>query len=226
MTARLLANENFPAPSVAHLRERGHDVLAKLRLAQAATVVTLLLLAAAVGLTWYGPRSTSVTLEVERKSLPNVCGKLASSADGYMDIEPSASAPVPYAYRFALCHEMAHVALEHVDASRSELRAVGSEDYEALLASQQQELEADRFRLELQIKSIPDSTQLVTALASAVYFVHITGLLDARLMLLAHLVDYESWNIAYTHPPALERVFDLMGGGTSWRLGRGVQGRP
>ena len=66
----------------------------KLWLAQAATVVTLLLLTAAVGLTWYGPRSTPVILEVERKSLPNVCGKLASSADGYIDIKPSASAPV------------------------------------------------------------------------------------------------------------------------------------
>jgi hypothetical protein len=28
MKPRLLANENFPAPSVRHLRDRGYDVLA------------------------------------------------------------------------------------------------------------------------------------------------------------------------------------------------------
>lgn len=66
----------------------------KLRLAKGATIVTLILLAAAVGLTWYGPRSTSVILNVERKSLPNVCGKLVSSGNGYMDIKPSSSEAV------------------------------------------------------------------------------------------------------------------------------------
>ena len=71
--------------------ELARKAVSKLRLAQAATLATLLLLAVAVGLTWYGPRSTSVILEVERKSLPNVCGKLVSSEDGYMDIKPSAS---------------------------------------------------------------------------------------------------------------------------------------
>ena len=65
--------------------------VSRLHLAQAATLATLLLLAAAIGLTWYGPRSASVILDVERKSLPNLCGKLVSSKDGYIDIKPSAS---------------------------------------------------------------------------------------------------------------------------------------
>lgn len=70
------------------------ETASKLRRAQVTTIATLLLLAGAVGLTWYGPRSTSVTLNVERTSLPNVCGKLLSSANGYMDVKPSASEPI------------------------------------------------------------------------------------------------------------------------------------
>jgi hypothetical protein len=65
-----------------------------LRLAQAATILTLALLATAVGLTWYGPRSVSVIVNVERKSMPNVCGKLVSSKDGDMDIKPAGLEPV------------------------------------------------------------------------------------------------------------------------------------
>lgn len=45
MTARLLANENFPAPSVAHLRERGHDVLAIAEVARSLSDVEVLALA-------------------------------------------------------------------------------------------------------------------------------------------------------------------------------------
>jgi hypothetical protein len=65
-----------------------------LRLAQVATILTLALLATAVGLTWYGPRSVSVIVNVERKSMPNVCGKLVSSKDGDMDIKPAGLEPV------------------------------------------------------------------------------------------------------------------------------------
>lgn len=125
-----------------------------------------------------------------------------------------------YAYRFALCHEIAHVALEHVDASPTDLRSVGGEDLAVLRASQQQELEADRFGLHLQIKSLPES-ELITGVASAVYFVHITGLRDARLMLLSHLVDHERWKIAYTHPPSLHRLVGLMGAADGLRGGWG-----
>jgi hypothetical protein len=63
----------------------------RLRRARVATIATLLLLAGAIGLTWYGHRSPVVTLDVERKSLPKICGKLMASKDGYIDIKPSAS---------------------------------------------------------------------------------------------------------------------------------------
>jgi hypothetical protein len=65
--------------------------IASLRRAQIATIITLVFLVGAIGLTWYGPRSTSVYLEVERPSEPKICGKLASSTDGYMDIDVPAT---------------------------------------------------------------------------------------------------------------------------------------
>lgn len=127
-----------------------------------------------------------------------------------------------YTYRFALCHEMAHVALEHVDGSPTELRKAASGEVAVLQASQQQELEADRFGLHLQVKSLPDRSQHESALASAVYFIHVTGLLDLRLMLLAHLVEANAWKIAYTHPPAMQRVFNLMGAAEALGTGLGA----
>jgi hypothetical protein len=157
---------------------------------------------------------------------PRACSALATTLDWIssptsapvypqFDLSPQqehvAHAFAAFAYRFALCHEMAHIVLEHVDVSPAELQKVRDADVSVLGVSQRQELEADRFGLQLQINSLLDNTQLVTALASAVYFVHITGLIDGRLMLLAHLVDHTKWKIAYTHPPALQRVLNLMG---------------
>jgi uncharacterized protein DUF955 len=115
-----------------------------------------------------------------------------------------------FAYRFALCHEIAHVALNHVGQGSTAFKSLGNNKISVFRASQQQELEADQFALELQINSLPDNSQFVTALSSSVYFVHITALLDARLMLLAYLVDYLAWKIELTHPPALARVLNLM----------------
>jgi hypothetical protein len=66
----------------------------RLRRAQASTIATLALVAVAVGLTWYGPRSASVILKVERRSLPTVCGKLVSSSDGTIDLKPLSSGPI------------------------------------------------------------------------------------------------------------------------------------
>ena len=124
-----------------------------------------------------------------------------------------------YAFRFALCHEMAHVALGHFDGGTSELRTVAREEIEVFRVSQLHELEADRLGLEFQFKSLPDDTQIVTGLASAVYFVHVIRLLDVRLMLLAHLVDHMSWKIEYSHPPYPHRLLNLEG--TAERLYRG-----
>jgi hypothetical protein len=67
---------------------------ARLRVARAATLVTIALLAAAVGLTWYAPRTTSVMLDIERKGLPEICGKLKSSQGGYVDLQPAGSGTV------------------------------------------------------------------------------------------------------------------------------------
>jgi hypothetical protein len=67
---------------------------ARLRLARAATLVTLALLAGAVGLTWYAPRTASVMLNVERKGMPEICGKLKTSQEGYVDLQPAGSGTV------------------------------------------------------------------------------------------------------------------------------------
>ena len=124
--------------------------------------------------------------------------------------EQVATAFADYAYRFALCHEMAHVALGHVEEGPLDHRLIDGENYEVLQLSQQRELEADRFGLDLQFRSLPDSTQTVIGLSSAIYFFHIAGLRNARLMLLSTLVDEYSWKIAHTHPPELLRLAILM----------------
>lgn len=67
----------------------GTKTISNLRWARRATIATMILVALAVGLTWYGPRSVSAILNVERKSLPDVCGKLVSSKDGDIDVKPS-----------------------------------------------------------------------------------------------------------------------------------------
>jgi hypothetical protein len=67
----------------------GTKTVSNLLWARRATIATVILVALAVGLTWYGPRPAFVILNVERKSLPNVCGKLVSSQNGEMEIKPS-----------------------------------------------------------------------------------------------------------------------------------------
>jgi hypothetical protein len=61
----------------------------KLRRAQILTVAALGLLAAAVGVTWYGPRPDSPLVDVSRNGAPDVCGNLVASADGNVDIKPA-----------------------------------------------------------------------------------------------------------------------------------------
>lgn len=62
--------------------------------ARAATIVTLTLLVLAVAITWYAPRTPSVLLSAGRKDQPDLCGKMASLTNGYLDLKPSNSAPV------------------------------------------------------------------------------------------------------------------------------------
>lgn len=112
-----------------------------------------------------------------------------------------------YSYRFLLCHEMAHVALEHLEGLDT------STDKETVYrASQEKEIEADRFALTLQVRSLPDPSQTVTALAAPMYWLRFNELFDGyRLALLAHLVDEHAWDIEYSHPPVLRRLLGLMG---------------
>ena len=67
----------------------GTKTISNLRWAQRATIAMVILVASAVGLTWVRSRSASAILNLERKSLPNVCGKLVSSKDGDIDVKPS-----------------------------------------------------------------------------------------------------------------------------------------
>jgi hypothetical protein len=135
----------------------------------------------------------------------NLTPRQAHVASGFADC----------AYRFALCHEMAHVALGHLDAdagSSLERRSVGGEDLEFLRLSQNLEVDADNLGLELHYRSLPDHVRVVPGLVSAVYFCHATALaLDIRLMLLSGLVDEYEWKISRTHPPVLERLMRLIG---------------
>ena len=68
--------------------------VSRLKQAQLAMILALILLMGALGLTWYGPRSTAVIIEIERQTLPKVCGELLLSNDGYIDIKLSSSQPL------------------------------------------------------------------------------------------------------------------------------------
>jgi len=126
-----------------------------------------------------------------------------------------------YAMRFALCHEIAHVALEHEPVHDFELEA-GAAQRSIVEFSQNQEREADRYGLQLQIASLPQRDQLVNAIASAAYMIHAVELLNLRLMLLARLIDSTRWRARVTHPPLLERTFRQMGAAESVVPGGGA----
>ena len=127
----------------------------------------------------------------------------------------AAKAIADYAYQFNLCHEMAHIALGH------QPQRVGEQDTDALHISQEQELSADRFGLEMQFRSLPDATQVVNGLAGAIYLHHALGLVAARLSLLSGMVDEYRWTITHTHPPALARIFALAIAAEGLRAGSG-----
>ena len=63
--------------------------LAKLKKAKFLTLASLILLALAVGLTWYGPRAAKFTLQLDRVSAPSVCGAVIGSDAGYLDLKPA-----------------------------------------------------------------------------------------------------------------------------------------
>lgn len=124
--------------------------------------------------------------------------------------EGAGSAMADSAYRFVLCHEMAHVALGHLQTGYLDPNADSANNVEVLRASQERELEADQLGLELQVRSLP-SELAVAALAGAMYYIYFIRLFDdIRLQLLSKLVDFQAWHIEYSHPPYLRRVLGLM----------------
>lgn len=65
---------------------RAETARSKLHEAQGATIVTIALAAAAVGVVWYGPRQAVLTVEIAQSSGTRVCGELVSSGAGYIVI--------------------------------------------------------------------------------------------------------------------------------------------
>jgi len=119
-----------------------------------------------------------------------------------------ATAFAAYAYRFVLCHELAHIALEH----RNDLAGPAPQgDVSSLGAIQNQEIDADALGLEMQIRSLRDPKQLVNALASPLYFLYLLRTFDeSRLAQVNELIDYKAWQIEHSHPPYLPRILRLM----------------
>jgi hypothetical protein len=169
---------------------------------------------------------------VPSRAWPEACSSLATTFDWacspaatpiYPPIEltpyqaSSARAFGSFAYRFALCHELAHVALGHV--GRDVARQVVVNDVAVYRASQKDETEADQYGLELQVKSLANRLLAIPALTSSVHFIYGTGLMDGKLGLLSELVDYRAWQIPYSHPPALGRVFQLARAAEGFQAG-------
>jgi hypothetical protein len=74
----------------------------------------------------------------------------------------TAKAFADYTLRFGVCHEMAHVVLEHLDGGSVEARRVGCEDVDALKASQQMEWQADGLGLKMHVESAGRSQSEMT----------------------------------------------------------------
>lgn len=116
-----------------------------------------------------------------------------------------------YAFRFALCHEMAHSLAEDRPFDAGAGRPTPQGDQDAVLAwSRDQEIMADRRGLEIQMAALADPSQVINGLASASYSMHAAELLRLRLMLVAELVDFTRWETRLTHPPLLFRTAMLF----------------
>lgn len=70
-----------------------------------------------------------------------------------------------YAYRFALCRQLAHVVAEHIQRPQGDPRTVV-----VLRASPEQDREADAMAVHMQASSLPEDSHLSTALSCSVYF--------------------------------------------------------
>ncbi|HEY0950536.1 hypothetical protein [Nocardioides sp.] len=135
-----------------------------------------------------------------------------------------AHAMAMYAFRFVLCHELAHVALEHVEDGPHDAIERQGALHERLKAAQERELVADQIGMKLHVGSLLPALRDEAAFASCMYALHALALLDLRLMVLAQLVDHEAWSIELTHPPTLSRHATLAhaGGGLNRVLTQGL----
>src|SRR5438552_2619818 len=75
-----------------------------------------------------------------------------------------------YAFRFIICHEMAHLALGHIRPGLLSSREIDGEIRATLSARHDSELAADRFGFTLHMKALESPLLVVTALAAVIYF--------------------------------------------------------
>lgn len=67
--------------------EEARSVIAQLRIAQILAFMSLAFVVAAIGLSWYSPRASADTVKIVMRSGENLCGQLASSANGSIQID-------------------------------------------------------------------------------------------------------------------------------------------
>jgi hypothetical protein len=119
------------------------------------------------------------------------------------------------AYRAAICHEIAHAVLGHLDAEQREREIDSEEAGQRLINARNRELEADRFAMQLHVESLPHPDMFVTGLASVAYYIHATSLLRLKFMMLSRLIAIDSWTSKGRHPDPLLRIASLAGAAKS-----------
>jgi hypothetical protein len=126
-------------------------------------------------------------------------------------------------YRAAICHEIAHAVLGHLNAITIEGQQPDIDDRQRLLNARKREIEADVFGMWLHLESLPHPAMMETAAATLIYNVHATSLLRFRLMVLAEVVDTDRWTARVRHPDPLARFGSLVATAKS-RYGADVAG--
>jgi len=112
------------------------------------------------------------------------------------------------AYRAAVCHEVAHAVLGHLNALQHE-QNMNIETNQRILMARQRETAADGLAMRLHVNSLPHPDMFITGLASMVYYIHATSLLRLKLMMLSRIIDTEAWTIKGQHPDPLHRIANL-----------------
>jgi hypothetical protein len=124
-------------------------------------------------------------------------------------------------YRAAICHEIAHVVLGHLDAIAKEGEQTTIDEDTKLRNSHERETDADLFGMRLHLDSLPHPAMMVTAAATLIYNMHGTNLLRLRLMALAEIIDTYRWTRRIRHPDPLLR-FGFLAVNAGTRYGRKV----